>query len=173
MRKINNKGFTLSEVLVATILMLLVSLGLTTGIALSNKQFVNSIQQSEAQELYSTLSSLISNELRFTTQINLNNGDVLSFYSFTYALEDRETSLVSLDEKGNETETYGYLALGSNKKYNKLIGDASYPNNLGANGTIKYKDGYFVINLKIGTIEGKEIISKTFNVIPLNSITTE
>lgn len=169
----NNNGFTLVELLAATLIMLLVTLGLTTGVALSNKEFVSSIRQSEAQELYSTLSSLITNELRYTNDVVLDGTNVKTFQSVTYPLKHNKTGLVSLNEDGDvTTNDYGQLALGSNGEYNRLIGSASYTNNLGAKCSITYDNNkkLFTVSLDIGIIGGSSITSKTFNVRAINNI---
>lgn len=172
---INNSGMTLVELLAATLIMLLVSMGMVAGISLSNKEFITSIRQSEAQEIYSTLSNLITNELRYTTMIKYKNGsnsEVESFYSVTYAIKDDITSLVSLDEDDKETNDYGYLAFGHNGSYNKILGASSYPNNLGAKVSITYKETskLFEVELDIGTIGGSSITKKKFSVRSVNNI---
>lgn len=176
----NSNGMTLTELLAATLIMLLVTVGLTTGIALSNKEFVASIRQSEAQELFSTLQSLINNELRYTNQVSYDdNGDVTSFFSVTYALKENPTySFVILksNDEGDDEETtinYGELAIGNNGTYKRLIGDGNYPYNLGAMiKTFKYDadNKLFTVELDIGTDDGGSIISKTFNVRAINMV---
>lgn len=175
MKKINNSGMTLSEMLVATILVVLVSMGLATGVALSNKEFIYSIRQSEAQEIYSTLSNLLTNELRYTTQVEYkNSNEVKSFYSLTYAIENSLSEVVVIDEDDKVvTNDYGYIALGNNSTFNKILGASSYPNNLGAKVSIKYNETskLFTVNLDIGVIGGNSIINKSFNVRSINNIT--
>lgn len=172
----NSKGLTFVELLAATLIMLLVSMGLVTGIALSNKEFILSVKQSEAQELYSTLSSLITNELRYTTELTYKeNNEVETFYSVTFAIRDAATSLVSLNENDKETTDYGYLALGNSGDYNKLLGDASYPNSLGAKCKVYYNQtgNYFTVELDIGTIKGDSIYSNSFVVRSVNEISVK
>lgn len=175
----NNKGMTLTEVLAATLIMLLVSLGLTTGVALANRQFVTSIRESEAQELYSTLSSLITNELRFTNTIYVSNNDninqnVKGFLSYTYATNSGTNLMAVLNDDGIliTDDSYGELAIGNNGTYNRLLGSASYPNNLGAKWSIIYNSSkkYFTVTLDIGIIGGNSIYESSFDVLPLNTI---
>lgn len=174
----NNRGMSIGELLVATIIMLLVSVGLVTGVTLSSKQFVQSLRQSEAEELYSTLSTLITNELRYTNSLTLkNNNEVDTLFSVTYALKSKKTSLVTLDENGDELSYgYGQLAFGNDGEYNRLVGSASYTSyNLGANAKIAYdKDkNLFTVNLDIGIIDGDSIVSHSFDVRSINNITIE
>lgn len=170
----NNKGMTLTEMLAATIIMLLVSMGLASGVALSNKEFTSSIKQSEALELYSTLSSLISNELRYTSSAKYNDGEVSCIFSVTYAIKNGYPSIVVLDDAGSEVDSeYGELAFGYNRTFNRIIGSASYTYNLGAKiNSFTYNPGLevFTVDLAIGEkgTNNSPIIEKTFNVRALN-----
>lgn len=167
----NNKGMTFSELLVATLIMLLVSAALVTGVALANKQFVSSIRYSEADELYSSLSSLISNELRFTDEIKTSNGKVVAFYPTTYSLSTNTPYIVSLDDDKQETQGYGQLAFGSNGSYNLILSSANYSYNMGAKINIEYiKNGnYFIVDLDIGA-DNTSLIDKEFTVRALNDV---
>lgn len=178
MKKIkNNSGMSLGEMLVATLIMVLVSIGLATGVALSNKEFIYSIRQSEAQEIYSTLSNLLTNELRYTRQVEYKEGsseEVKAFFSFTYNVESSLSEIVIIDKDDKVvTDDYGYLSLGNENTFNKVLGASSYPNNLGAKVTIKYNqtNKLFTVDLDIGVIGGSSIINKTFNVRSINNIT--
>lgn len=171
----NNKGMTLTEMLAATIIMLLVSMGLASGVALSNKEFTSSIKQSEALELYSTLSSLISNELRYTSSAYYNDdGEVSCMFSVTYAIKNGYPSIVVLDDAGSEVDNeYGELAFGYNRTFNRIIGSASYTYNLGAkinSFTYNHSLKVFTVDLAIGEkgTNDSPILEKTFNVRALN-----
>ncbi len=173
--KLNNKGMTLTEVLCATLLVALVSLCLATGVRLASKEFTSSIRLSEAQELYATLESLLTNELRYTSDIQLkNNNEVDTFFSVTYALKEAKTRLYSLDENGNVTTDYGQLAMGDEESnaYNRLLGNGSYTNKLGAKAKITYDKDHslFTVDLEIGVIGGKAVVQKTFDVRAMNNV---
>lgn len=182
----DSKGFTLTELLVATIIMLLVSLGLATGVALSNRQYINSIRQSEAQELYSTLSSVISNELRYTTKVYIDSSvsastdgaKINGFYSKTYSPSSSNSKpyILIIDENGNETTDFGQLAIGQASNYNRVLNSAVYSKNLGVKVKIYYDEynNLFNVDLEVGVINGDTIISnRWFSVRALNEISTE
>ena len=61
----DRRGFTLTELLCAVLIVLLVSALLTVGIRFAGRTYNSSMQLSEAQELCSTLTSVISDKLRF------------------------------------------------------------------------------------------------------------
>lgn len=173
----NSKGFTMIELLVSTLIVVLVSIGLAAGVALANRQFIKMNRYSEAQELYSTLNTLLTNELRYTNSVVIKNGNVDSFFSVTYALKNERTSLVVLDEDGNETLLdYGQLALGNNGQYNRLVGSASYTSyNLGAKAVVTYDADkkLFTVDLDIGEVGGDSIVRDTFNVRAMNTVSVE
>lgn len=175
----NNIGMTLTELLAATLIMLLVSMGVATGVALSNKEFTYSIKNSEAQELFSTLQTILSNELRYTSNVQYDtNGNVTYFFTNTYALTKKATYLVVIttDDDGNETETtteYGEVAFGSDGTYNRVIGSGNYSYGLGAKInklTYDVTSKVFTVELAIGTNDNGSIIDKTFNVRALNMV---
>ena len=61
----DRRGFTLTELLCAVLIVLLVSALLTVGVRFAGRTYNSSMQLSEAQELCSTLTSVISDKLRF------------------------------------------------------------------------------------------------------------
>lgn len=173
--KLNSRGMSLTETLCAVALVALVSLLLATGVSLANKQYKTSIRLSESQELYVTLESLLTNELRYTNSLSLKNGnEVDTFYSVTYALKNADTRLYVLDSDGKVTSGYGQLAMGDeeSESYNRLLGNASYTNNLGAKAKIYYDStkSLFTVQLDVGIIDGESIINKSFDVRAMNNI---
>ena len=170
----NNKGYSLVEVLAAIIILLLVTSGIVTGVVLSKHQYQSSITQSEASELYNSLSSLINNELKFTNEIKTDsNNNVTSFYSVSYATKSALTGFDTIDNDGNTTSDYGQIILRSTadeSDIKRLLSYGAYTNGLGGKvDSLTYKDGIFTVTLSVGTSD-KTIISKTFNVRPLNTI---
>lgn len=168
----NNKGFSLVELLATVIIIGLVSGGLVTGIVLSNKQYKNSIRQSEASELYNTISSLLTYELKFTNQVELDGDKLVAFKSISYQLADVQLiNIYVLDEDGNETNEYGKIAFGSSDKKNYLVGNATYTKDLGVILNITYNQttNLYTVNLDIG-YDDKSVIHNIFNVRALNRV---
>lgn len=181
MRRINvkrikkNKGFTLTEMLCVVILLGLVSVGMVTGIDTGSRQFKKSVRISEATTLYSTLQTILSNELRFTNlrTMELEGNNVKTFYSMTYAIQDNPTGLYVLDSKQEKADvpltngTYGQLAVGDGTTFNRLLGKSSYTHNLGAKASITYHSAgqYFTVDLDIGIVGTNDsIVHKQFDV---------
>lgn len=175
----NNKGFTLIELLAAILIVSLVSGGLVTGIVLSNNQYKNSIRQSEANELYNTISSLLTNELKYTNKIKMDETtkEVKSFKSISYQIDESSLcTIYVLYESGYPAgDNYGRIALGDNDKKNYLLGNAAYTNDLGAKiHSITYDrtQKLFTVDLDIG-YNDKSIIRNEFNVRALNWVTVD
>lgn len=171
-----NKGFTLTEMLCVVILLGLVSVGMVTGIDTGSRQFKKSVRVSEATTLYTTLQTLLSNELRFTNldtlQIDASN-HVETFYSITYAIRENQTGLFVLDSNQEKADIpltnngYGQLAIGDGAIFNRLLGKSSYTHNLGAKASITYNSTgqYFTVDLDIGIVGTNDsIVHKSFDV---------
>ncbi len=184
-----SKGFTLTEMLCTVLLLGLVSAGLVNGVVVGTRQYKRSMRISAAQQLYTSLESLLTNELKYSKNVDIDtskvstDGDyaVNSFFSVTYAIEDDPTNLYVLKSDSDENKIaskneYGQLAIGTGTKFNRMLGKMSYTDGLGAKATIKYhpttddkKSGYFVVNLAIGANDDTEAyIDNTFTVRALS-----
>lgn len=176
-----NHGFTLAEMLVTVILVGLASAGLVSGVSMGTRQYNRSIRISESQQLYTTIESILNNELRFTNRITLANGKVDTFYSQTYALEESATRLYILDgdvdgDKIVAGDKYGQIAIGNGVSFNRILGKKSYADGLGAKATISYNQdqNYFSVDLSIGVNgDSNPYIEKSFTVRALENIQIE
>lgn len=175
----NNKGFSLIELLAAILILSLVTGGLVTGVVLSSNQYKESIRQSEASQLYNTISSLLTNELRFTNKISYKEGtnEVEAIKSISYQInESNLCKILVLYESGFPAgDNYGRIAFGDNNNKNYLLGNAAYTNDLGAKiHSITYDNTQklFTVDLDIG-YKDKSIIRNTFNVRALNWVTID
>ena len=176
----NNKGFSLIELLAAIVILSLVTGGLVTGVILSSNQYKESIRQSEASQLYNTICSLLTNELRFTNKISYKEGttnEVEAIKSVSYQIDESNLcKIFVLYESGYDAgDDYGRIALGDNDKKNYLLGNAAYTNDLGAKiHSITYDDTnkLFTVDLDIG-YKDKSIIRNKFNVRALNWVTID
>lgn len=69
-----NKGFTLVEMLCTIVIILLISALVVTGVQLGVRSYHRSVSDSEAQVLCSTLTTAISDELRYAGTVHLTGG---------------------------------------------------------------------------------------------------
>lgn len=165
---------SLAEMLCAVLILLLASGGMTAGIGLAQKSFVRSLRSSEAQELSSTLESLLTNEFRYTSDVTLNGDTVLDYRSVVFNVGDRHVKLVSVDEN-NYQRLYGELSLLSHDseygdEYYHLLSSAAYSKGLGANACVSFNrdSKVFTIVLKIADAQYNVISEKHFDVRALN-----
>ena len=76
-------GFTITEALATVLIVGLVTAILAGGIALASRQYTQSVSNSEAQMLCSSLQKILDTELRFTSTINANASNVSGEYTVT------------------------------------------------------------------------------------------
>lgn len=168
-----SKGFSLIELLAAILILSLVSGGIVTGVMLSNKQYKSSIRQSEASELYNTISSLLNYELKLTNEIKLDGDKLVAFKSISYQIDESSLcNIYVLYESGYPVgDSYGRIAFGNNDKKNYLLGNAAYTNGLGAKLIITYDNTnkMFTVDLDIG-YDTKSVVHQIFNVRALNRV---
>lgn len=168
-----SKGFSLIELLAAILILSLVSGGLVTGVMLSNKQYKSSIRQSEASELYNTISSLLNYELKLTNEVKLDGDKLVAFKSISYQINESSLcKIYVLYESGYLAgDNYGQIAFGNDDKKNHLLGNAAYTNGLGAKLNITYSetDNMFTVDLDVG-YDTKSVIRQIFNVRSLNRV---
>ena len=169
-------GMSIMELLVASLILLLASGGLATASSLASRQFVKSVRNSEAEELYTNLKTLLEYELRHVDTsneldliYNESSGRVEAFHSISYSSssEDQAGRLVAIDSDDNEV-TYGELAIRIGDKYNRILGRAAYPNNLQAKADIYYDSSknIFTVDIVIAVDDTPILDGKTFQVIP-------
>ena len=86
-KKLQSKyGLSIVELLSAIIVMLLVTATLVIGVRLGVKAYVESVSMSEAQILCSTLTTTISDELRYADTIKAADDGKITFFSKNFYL---------------------------------------------------------------------------------------
>ncbi len=178
-KMLNNSGASLLEMLCAILILLLVSGGMASGVSLANRQYDQSIRASESQILYSTLETVLKNELAYTTQIIVDSlddkqsGSVKQFLSQNFAIKNNLSTIMT-DNSG--TGGYGQLLLGNSvnpeEKMN-VLSKAAYTKGLLAMVTsITYSNTthYFTVYLSIG-YNGTEYYGGEFQVKNVNETT--
>lgn len=87
MRKLRDRrGITLTEMLCTVLIVLLLTALLVVGIRFAGKTYTESMRLSEAQELCSTLTSVISDKLRFCGTVTQDeNGGLTQIFIQTWA----------------------------------------------------------------------------------------
>lgn len=149
------KGFTLVEMLCSVLILLLVSLGMATGAQIAVEHFATSVTNSEAQVLSQTLTTVVSDELRYSGTVNWDS-DPLSFFSQNYGGENK-----SFGQNAQGQVTLGKM---------DLLPGKSYPYGLQASVSVQ---GYqaerrFHVTVTVMNRSGKTLAENEFDVEKLN-----
>ena len=151
----DNKGMSIVELLSAIAVMVLVTAMLVTGVRLGVKAYTKSM--SEAQILCTTLTTAVSDELRYAGTINVdNNGNMISFFS--------QNGL------GTFTSDEGIVQLAGKP----LLSKSAYPYGLKAEVTVTMNSNR-VFKAKV-TVKSKndiELSGNEFEVKPIKNKTPE
>lgn len=118
MRKLRDRrGITLTEMLCTVLIVLLLTALLVVGIRFAGKTYTESMRLSEAQELCSTLTSVISDKLRFCGTVTQDeNGGLTQIFIQNVGSVEGKGDAFQIGEDGQ-------LALGDRH----LLGSASSP----------------------------------------------
>lgn len=174
----NNKGFSLGELLVATVILLLASQILAQGVAYAARMYNESLTRSHAKQLCSSLTAVIETELRYTTSITYDEktGKLLTYFSRDYGQSN--SGFLSIDSDDNEVST-GEIAVrtstGENtNKYHRLLSSSTYSSyDLEAkvsSAVYDLSNNKFTISLTIYERNGDKQLETTFDVIPANDL---
>ena len=176
----DRRGFSLGELLAATIILLLASQVMAQGIAFATRMYNETLSRSHAKQLCSTLTNSIETELRYATSASVNGGKLTAYFSVVYG--ETKSSFTALDENCEVVSgtTGGELAIQVTDKttnaviWQRLISSASYSsydlkaeaNNITYDGTTNT----FHVVLNINDKNGKLLVTNTFDVLPVNKI---
>ena len=174
----DKRGFSLGELLAATVILLLASQVMTQGMAFATRMYKESLTRSHAKQLCSTLTNVIEKELRYTTSVNKgSDGTVLKYFSPTYG--KTESAFAAIDENENKIDgtAGGEIAVqltaeDGSRYWQKLISSASYSSfDLKATiQSVKLEGTTFHVILEITDKDGKKIVTNKFDVIAVNDI---
>lgn len=178
-KKLSDKrGFSLGELLAATVILLLASQVMTQGMAFATRMYNESLTRFHAKQLCSTLTNVIEKELRYTTSVNADSdGTVLKYFSPTYG--KTESAFAAIDENENKIDgtAGGEIAVQLTAEdgslyWQKLISSASYSSfDLKATiQSVKLEGTTFHVILEITDKDGKKIVTNKFDVIAVNDI---
>ena len=157
-------GLTLVELLCTIVIMLLVSVGMVEGVNLAVKNYKKSLLSSESQVLCSTLTNLVSDELRYSGAVDWE-ANPIRFYSRTYGSECIFSQNDSKQVTLNEIQRDGTPA----QRGYKLLPNRSYHLGLRASVTLsKAKDNIFSVTILVTDSKDRELARNEFEVEKLN-----
>ena len=154
----SRRGMTLTEVLMALLILSLVTVGMAAGIGASLRVYRQATETSDAQMLASTLSTALMDELRYARDISGTTNP--TFTSGTFGEN------VSVDVKD------GYVEIGGAK----LLSDAAYAKllvrEIGETKLVSVEDDVFKVAFEVCNVAGNGIREVEFSVRALNAAPT-
>ena len=148
----SRKGFTLTETLTAVAVLALLALALAAGLPTAMRVYRSVTTQAEASVLCATLSTAVSDELRFSANAG-SNPDGAFFDSATFG---RKASFSADGE--------GHITIGGRE----LLGPAAYTSGLKADIQVTYDGKVFHVDLSVTDGDGNEAASAALDVAPVN-----
>ncbi len=177
----DSRGFSLGELLAATIIILLASQVLAEGVSFAVRMYNETLTRSHGKQLCSTLTASIETELRYATSITYDEatGVLKTYFSPTYG--QSKSSFLSVESSGDSDQQadsgeIAILATDENAAtvYRRLISDASYSSfGLKAKvGDVIYQknSNTFTVTLTILDKNDQIQVENTFQVIPVNKL---
>ena len=144
------------EMLCCVIIMLLVSIGMVNGVSLAVRSYQKSVMTSESQVLCNTLTSLVSDELRYSGTTYWTENPI-AFYSRNYG-----------DKCVFSTNDDGQVTLGGNK----LLPSKAYHFGMRAEVTLTKKENTentFSVKIEVKDAGGKLLAENSFDAEKLNT----
>lgn len=176
-KKLNNKGFSLAEMLVCVLILLLVSAAMTQGIAFAIGQYQDSMELSQSTVLCSTLKNKISSELRYLSYEDVDYvdpaKDIYPAFRMCKLNDDGTVEETPMDSP----DAYGVVQLGRIDSAGKFSGNfllptAAYTYNMVANVAImsfpQEDDKRFIIRIIVNNAKGELLTQNEFTVTLIN-----
>ena len=133
----NKKGFTLSELLVAIIVLSLMTVMLATGAGLAARSYRTLTDESNAQVLVSTFASMLRNELSNAKDVELSDG--------VYTYQKGESNSLM----GMKTDSKNQVMIGELGNEKVLISNVTATNDLYVSvESIEYSDAEKLFSVK-------------------------
>lgn len=151
----DQKGLTMVELLVTVVIVLLFSGLVAVGADAGVRSFRTSMADAQAQELCSTLTTALSDKLRYCT---VENDKKRIFFQDVGYVDGTIGDIFSVNDDGQ---------LELNKK--RFLGKAAYPQGLKINSfSINFADNTFTVKFQIVNREGIAMASADFQVKRIN-----
>lgn len=160
MKKLRNqKGLTMVELLATVVIVLLFSGLAAVGADAGVRSFRTSMADAQAQELCSTLTTALSDKLRYCTVDTAGQKIFFQDLGYVEYTGDNPMSVFAVNNDGQ-------LELGGKR----FLGKAVYPQGLkiGDGFSIEFKDNIFTVAFRIINQESKAMASADFQVKRIN-----
>lgn len=163
MKNKKTAGLTLTEMLCCVVILLLVSIGMVNGVSLAVRNYERSLMVSESQVLCSTLTSMVSDELRYAGPVDWDK-DPISFFSRNYGKK------CAFSQNGEFQVTLKPVDAQTNEEGFKLLPGRAYHFGMRAEVKIKRKgtEDTFLVTIRITDSQERELVKNDFEVEKLN-----
>lgn len=168
----SSAGFSLTEMLCCCIVLVILSAMMVLGINLASKSFRTSMADSEAQELCASLTTLVSDELRYAINVTSDaDGGNVRFFSRNHGdALDKDgkrigVALHTITDSGDEH--CGELYVGDEP----IMSAASYASyGFIAEADVRFNSdsGWFSVTLTVSDKDGAVLAENSFSVLQLN-----
>lgn len=156
----NQAGFTLTEMLAATLIVAMLGIVIATGSQVALRAYTQIVTEADASTLCGTLTEAVCDELRFATQVETDNqGAVTAYLSRQYGAGVRLTA------------DHGRLAVTNPAAPDDpypLLGEKAYTAGLTCRLALTYADGVFDATLAVVDRDGHTRQETSVSVAPLN-----
>ena len=162
MKKLKSKrGMTLVELLCGIVVLLLITSLLTVGARFAVKTYRTSMASAQAQTLCSTLTTAITDKLRYCGNVSANGGRIFITDVGSVSGDEESGGVFKIED--------GEVLLGSRK----LLGSKAYPEGLQVDKesfTLAYAEGSrtFSVSFVVTDSSGKELAKSDFQVQKIN-----
>lgn len=134
---VSKGGLTLTEVLVAVLVFVLLSIVIVYGTTAALHIYRKGVMASEARTLTATLAQSLSSELRYAQNVRVADDGTVTFDSREFGAD------ASIKSDG------GRVQIVSGGKAYDLLGNKAYTSGLQAQVTVTYENGLFTIDLTV------------------------
>lgn len=164
----DSRGFSLVEMLCATVILVLLGLMINTGLNLAVKSYQDITAQEELELLLSNLSSVLTDDLRYAKKVYVDptSKELSRYHSERYNSPGQQYTRLSVKDDGQlYANTYRMLPSGS-------YGNGAYEIPITDGIKIKFENGLFTVDLTVQQAGGGISASTQFTVRCLNPNTT-
>lgn len=157
---------SLVELLSAVLVMLLVTSLLVLGVRIGTKAYVKSVSMSEAQILCATLTTLVTDELRYAGTIRVDTDGRVGFFSQNFGGADGADGADGAGVSYFAADENGQITLGGTP----ILSKRAYPYGLRAAVELSYAqpENRFTAMLTVCGADGGKLARTKFEVEPLN-----
>lgn len=170
----SHKGFSISEMLMAVLMISLVGLVIGGGVTVVRNSYMTITQKAEAQTLRSTALITVMNEMRYAQNIESQTEGLDTF--ITFDSPSRGYRIYYSDGKITETDKYTQILVNNATGTNPtaLVTDRTITSGLIPHISYSYHDGKFSLGIWVTDSSGTKILAgkageEDITIAPLNS----